>query len=144
MSELMGEDVVIVMNGEPSGKGRPKFVRATGRAFTPEKTRNFEENLSWAGQVAMAGRPLLQEPVVVKIWAYMSVPKSMPKKRLADALLGRAFPARKPDADNIAKSVLDALNKVCFVDDGQVVDLHVFKRYSEQPRLEIRISSKST
>lgn len=33
----------------------------------------------------------------------------------------------KPDADNIAKSVLDALNGLAWADDAQVHELHVYK-----------------
>ena len=72
----------------------------------------------------------------------MSIPKSKPKRWIADALLGLLFPVKKPDADNFAKSALDACNKVVWVDDAQVVDLHVFKRFSDQPRLAVKIREK--
>lgn len=42
---------------------------------------------------------------------------------------GDAHPdTQKPDADNDAKLVLDALNGVAWDDDQQVTDLHVIKR----------------
>ena len=140
--------VEIVMHGEPSGKGRAKFSgrvvdgKVIGRAYTPEKTRNFEENLAWAAQVAMRGRPLFDGPLEVEVWAHMSIPASKPKKFSAAALLGLIFPTKKPDVDNFAKSALDSCNKVVFVDDAQVVDLHVYKRFSDQPRLHVRIREK--
>ena len=40
----------IVMAGEPIGKGRPRFSRATGTVYTPEKTARYEERLAWAAQ----------------------------------------------------------------------------------------------
>ncbi|HUW09400.1 MAG TPA: RusA family crossover junction endodeoxyribonuclease [Anaerolineae bacterium] len=41
---------------------------------------------------------------------------------------------KKPDADNIAKSVLDALNGVLFLDDNQICDLRVLKIEDTQGR----------
>ncbi len=52
---------------------------------------------------------------------------------------GHIRPTKTPDADNIAKSVLDALNKVAYKDDSCVVDLIVEKWYSENPRVEVYI-----
>lgn len=48
-------------------------------------------------------------------------------------------PTKKPDADNIAKVVLDALNNICYKDDTQVVELIVNKYYSLEPRVEVII-----
>ena len=50
---------------------------------------------------------------------------------------GDLMPAKKPDIDNIAKAVLDALNSVAYRDDTQIVELQIRKQYSEKPRLEI-------
>ena len=40
-------------------------------------------------------------------------------------------PTKKPDNDNIAKIILDALNGVAYQDDKQVVSLQVEKYYTE-------------
>ena len=42
------------------------------------------------------------------------------------------MPLKKPDSDNIAKIVLDSLNKIAFDDDSQVVELTVIKRWTEE------------
>lgn len=43
----------------------------------------------------------------------------------------RLFPAVRPDLDNYAKSVLDAMNEIVFKDDGQVVKLTLMKVYAD-------------
>lgn len=48
-------------------------------------------------------------------------------------------PTKKPDIDNIVKIILDAMNKFAFKDDTQVTKLEVEKRYSEIPRVYIKI-----
>lgn len=57
----------------------------------------------------------------------------------------RAWMPVKPDADNYAKCVLDALNKWLWKDDQQVVDLRVTKVYAasdEMPHTVIRVKPK--
>ena len=41
----------------------------------------------------------------------------------------RKFPSVRPDIDNYAKAILDAMNEICFKDDGQVVSLSLEKKY---------------
>ena len=53
---------------------------------------------------------------------------------------GLILPTKKPDADNIAKAILDALNGLAYYDDAQVVHLEVQKRYSNEPRAEVFIN----
>jgi Holliday junction resolvase RusA-like endonuclease len=47
---------------------------------------------------------------------------------------------RTIDVDNCAKNLLDALKKIAFGDDAQVIDLHVRKTLDrERPRVEIEV-----
>lgn len=124
--------IEIYLAGEPVGKGRPRFVKATGRAFTPEKTVRFEDRLSMAAQLAMSGRPLLEGPLDVHVTIAMTIPASKPKKWQAAALTGDIRPTKKPDADNFAK-MLDACNMIVWADDAQIVELRVSKFYSNIP-----------
>lgn len=50
-------------------------------------------------------------------------------------------PTKKPDLDNVIKSILDALNKVAYHDDTQIVSLSMEKFYSDSPRVEVTINS---
>ena len=47
---------------------------------------------------------------------------------------------KKPDADNVAKIVLDSLNKIAYEDDKQVVELTVIKRWTfDNERIEFEV-----
>lgn len=129
------------MDGQPVGKGRPRFSRKTGTVYTPEKTARYEERLAWAAQSIMAGRPLLTGPLWVEVIAWMEIPKSKPKAFRAAALANSIWPTTKPDGDNIAK-MLDAMNRVVWVDDSQIVKLVVSKHYSERPCLIVTVREK--
>ena len=125
--------------GAAVGKQRVRFVRATGRAFTPEKTVSYEGRLAHAASVAMAGSPPFEGPVVLEVDIYVAVPKSKSKKWKAAALAGEIRPTTKPDIDNIIKSAADGLNLIVWIDDSQIVQLQTAKFYSDAPRLEIAV-----
>ena len=130
--------IEIVLLGKPVAKGRPRFNRETGAAYTPEKTRTYEQMLRLAAEDAMKGAPPLEGPLRVEMLVVAPVPKSWPAKKQAAALAGEIFPTGKPDWDNFGK-VVDAANLVVWVDDGQIVDGRVTKTYGDRPRLELRV-----
>lgn len=137
---MLAEPIIVELAGEPQGVARPRFVRATGIAFTPATTRQYQSALRLAAQAAMNGKPPLEGPVQVRVHALFPVPASWSQKRRAAALAGTLRPTVKPDADNIVKQ-LDSFNQVVFVDDKQIVDAHVVKRYSERPALRIEVEA---
>ena len=61
------------------------------------------------------------------------------KKKEAEMLSNNISPTKKPDIDNIVKIVLDGMNKFAFKDDTQVIKLEVEKKYTEKPRMYIKI-----
>lgn len=130
--------IVIELAGEPKGKGRPRFVRSTGHAYTPAQTRSYESMLRLAAQEAMAGRIPIDGPVEVEVLACMPIPVSWSKRKRSDAIAGTVKPTSRPDVDNLVK-MLDAFNEVVWRDDKQVVWCRVAKVYSEKPRLRIDV-----
>ena len=56
------------------------------------------------------------------------------KKKQKQALSGDILPTVKVDLDNCAKVVCDALNRVAFADDKQIVELYI-KKYTEKYRI---------
>lgn len=134
--------IEIRLDGDPVAKGRHRhrLNKKTGVVFThPDpKTARFEDRLAWAAQVTMAGRPLLTGALVVVVDAYRSIPVSWSRSKQAAALSGELRPTTTPDWDNIGK-IVDALNRVVWVDDAQIVDGQARKFYSDRPRLEILI-----
>lgn len=126
--------------GEPVGKGRPRVVRSGGavRTYTPGKTASYE-NLVKLEYERQAGRTMKDGPVVMDIVAWYGIPKSV-SKRKREAMIGGAIrPTRKPDCDNVAKVIADALNGMAYRDDSQVVSLSVEKRFGDEPRVDVEI-----
>lgn len=129
--------------GIPVGKGRPKFSTVNGHAaaYTPAKTANYETlvKLSYQQQCGDCKPYEKDVPLVATIHAYFPIPKSV-SKRKREIMQGGLVPhTKKPDADNLAKAVLDALNGIAFYDDSQVASLRVAKYYSEEPHVDVEI-----
>lgn len=129
--------------GEPVAKGRPKFSNRGGfvKAYTPAKTLNYE-NLVKVSFDEQVDKPIMMGEVIADIKAYFPIPKSTSKKKEKLMLSGAIDHTKRPDADNIAKTVLDALNGRAFKDDSQIVCLIVEKHYSHEPRVEVRLTER--
>lgn len=134
-----------IVYGEPVGKGRPKFTTISGftKTYTPEKTVSFENLVKLSYQEAFGNEKPFDkdEQLEVRITAFFQIPKSASKKKAAQMLSGFIKPTKRPDLDNVAKAVLDALNKIAFYDDSQIIALSMSKFYSDKPRTEISIRS---
>lgn len=131
--------IVIELAGNPHGKGRPRFSRRSGVAYTPATTRTYESALRYAAQEKMAGAVPLGCPLIVRIEAYFSIPPSWSKRKRAEAECGALKHTTRPDYENIAKC-LDAFNGVVWRDDAQVFDGSIVKAYSDRPRLRIIVT----
>ena len=124
--------------GQPTGKGRPRFTRS-GHTYTPEKTKDYERLVRTTFISSYPNAIPLEDALRVEIVAYYQIPKSYSKKKKQECLYGHIQVQSKPDVDNIAKIVLDSLNGYAYVDDKQVVELHMIKMWSDMPRVEVNI-----
>ena len=127
------------VEGEITGKARPRVNTYTGQAYTPQKTKDYENLVKQYFKLKYPKYEPLANRVSVKIIAYFSIPKNTSKKMTLEMLDGNISPTKKPDIDNIVKIVLDSLNKMAFKDDNQITKLEVEKTYSEKERVYIKI-----
>jgi Holliday junction resolvase RusA-like endonuclease len=133
--------VTFRVEGEPKGKGRPRF-RSTGKfvqTYTDSKTRDYENTIKASAMIAMGASKPLESPVAVFIHATKGIPASYSKKRTEACLNGIERPSKKPDLDNIMKACLDAMNEVVYLDDKQVVSIHATQVYGTYPNVEVLV-----
>jgi Holliday junction resolvase RusA-like endonuclease len=136
----------------PRAKGRGRASRSGRRCpacrlgvgsimiRTPEETRRLERQIKLAAQVAcrLNGFELLDGPLyarVVGIWPRI---QRMPDRKHA----GRQWRPARPDWDNVAKLVLDALSGVVYGDDAQIVHgqaLTVYAADDEPAGIEVAV-----
>ena len=130
--------------GEPVGKGRPKITTRGqfAHAYTPHKTKEFEEAIRFEFLASTCEKlPVYPKGVPIKIEMEFGfeVPKSYSQKKRKQCLLGIVQHTKRPDADNIAKAVCDALNGYAFEDDSQIVFMQLEKIYAKESYVEVRI-----
>ena len=138
--------VTYIVYREPQGKARPRFVRRGNHVstYTPEKTKTYEDEIRYMARAAMGASPPLETPVTVAIYIRVGIPASYSKQKRMDALAGIIKPMKKPDLDNVAKCFLDSMNEIVYLDDKQVVNLHVTKVYAETPAVEVMVKEDLT
>ena len=125
---------------DPVAKARPRVTRA-GITYTPKSTLEFEKKV----KEAYKKRYLLDKPIAgamrVKVVCYFKIPKSYTKKKQAQIMNDELLYTKKPDIDNLAKGVLDALNGTAYIDDSSIIGLMTLKGYAKNgnPRVEVTI-----
>lgn len=128
--------------GVPVAQPRPRATVRGGHATVYGAPSKHPVNVFKAAvQLAAsnAGAVPTYRPCAMTVTFWFPRPKSMTWKK-------RDMPAmpcvKKPDCDNLIKSVCDALNSIAYVDDSQVVRVVIEKWIcagSESPRCEVEI-----
>ena len=130
-------EIYFTVPGDVIPKQRPRFSH--GHAYTPKKTMDYERKVKDCYLMEYpTGLAFKDEPIELILNVYFQIPKSVSKKKREDLLVYH-YPTKRPDADNLLKSVADALNGVCFTDDCQIVHAVVNKIWSEKSAAEITI-----
>lgn len=129
--------------GEPQGKRRARFTRAGHfiKSYADPKCVSYETFIREMFCIAHPGFVPLEGGLGVEIRAFCGIPGSVSRKRRMMMMSGEMRPAKKPEPDNIAKVVLDALTGLAFKNDSQVTRLVVEKAYSERPRVEVEVGA---
>lgn len=136
----------LVINQKPRGQGRPRFTSkpfprayesATDKKYKKLVVDTFKKEYSKGNVIILDDD---KKPLEVLIVAYVPIPSRLTKaqRKLVDC--GEIQPSKKPDADNIAKIVIDALTGVAWkADDSLINSLYVSKKFAtdDNPRVEI-------
>lgn len=126
----------------PRGQGRPRA--GNGTIYKAREDKAWERLILSSYTAANPGAEPYSGAVKVTIEAVIAVPVSKPRRIQDDMMSGKIPAVKKPDADNVAKAVLDALNGAAWVDDKQVIMLTVKKRYGHPARLAVEIEEVCT
>lgn len=129
----------LTIPGQPVPQGRPRFSsKPFPHAYDPKTSRDYKKLVS---ECAKRNKPseLFTGALEVRVDIYKKSLKSFNRAQARDAQAQILRPITKPDADNYAKGILDALKGIVWSDDGQVVKLTCEKFYSEEPRADISV-----
>jgi len=128
--------VDIIIETNPVSQLRPRI--SGNRMYDPKKVRDYKKYIAWETKRQWKKEPL-QGAVKIKIDIYRDIQKTESKKNKKLKDEGVIRPTVKSDLDNYLKAVLDAMNKIAYVDDSQIVEINARKFYSYNPRVEIKL-----
>ncbi|MES2320151.1 MAG: RusA family crossover junction endodeoxyribonuclease [Pseudomonadota bacterium] len=107
--------------------------------YTDSSTVENENRIAAVARAAMRGIKPMESPLEVLIELRMQIPVSWSKKKRVAASEGKVRATKKPDIDNVVKSILDASNGIVWIDDAQVVVITVRKLYHAEPCVVIAV-----
>ena len=127
--------MIFEISGAPSPQKQTQWTR-TGIAYDPSK--KSKEFIQWQIRPHAPEKPL-ECPIEMHLTFYLPIPKSTSGVRRRQMVNGVILPKGRPDVDNLAYLVTNALKKIIYHDDSLITDLHIHKRYGETPKTVIKI-----
>lgn len=125
----------------PVAQPRQRTAVRAGHAvnYTPTKhpVNQFKALVQMAANAAYNGPPL-EGPLMLQMTCVLRRPGKL-KKRSDNP---PRYDTRKPDLDNLMKSVADSLNGLLYKDDAQIAEVNMVKTVAagnEQPHVKIAI-----
>lgn len=129
VAQTQGSKSARVVNG--------RAILTEGFGDGPRRRRAWREAVADAARAWQAEHraALLDGPIDFEAWFFLPRPASAPKRVV--------FPAKKPDASKLLRSVEDALTGLIWHDDAQLVTVRVFKRFAVNaaPHAVLRIQT---
>ena len=116
--------------GKPQPKQRPRMTKS-GHVYTPKQTKEYENIVGWTARTVFKDNPS-EQPFKVVLDIYLKLPQRTTH-------LEGSWCMKNIDIDNVAKSVLDGLNGIVWLDDKQVVELSIRKYWSKEERIEVEL-----
>lgn len=144
------EPIRFFVAGEPKGQPRPRaFAMNMGGGKFSARVFDAGTAEGWKSLVASAAREVappskITGPVRLEVAFIFRRPKSHLRSNGELRPNAPRYHVGKPDADNLAKAVMDALTQMglFWADDAQVAALVVFKSYGETPGAHVAIGAK--
>jgi len=105
--------------GKPIGKQETQVNTKTHKAYKPDKTKWYFEQIQLIAKNYMQRRSLkmLEGAIDFRLDIIL-------KEKLASLNIA---PTQKPDTSNVLKTAEDALNKICYKDDKDIIHHELFK-----------------
>jgi crossover junction endodeoxyribonuclease RusA len=121
--------IKFTINARPQPKERPYSI-GRGKRRTPDRTVNFELTVAMEFRAQHPFHELFTGPVGMSVDIQFKRPKTVEKGY---------WHTNPGDASNIVKAIEDGLNRVAWLDDRQVADLHAKKHWGDSDRIVVSI-----
>ena len=88
--------------------------------------------MSWIAKQKAPKGGVWTGPIELMICFRLPKPKSLQKK-------SKVWHTTRPDLDKLLRSVNDALQGVIYANDSQIVSIHCWKEYSDEPGIDVEV-----
>ena len=128
---------LIIIQGKPIGKARPRFSRAGAYVKVYSAQAKIEKQIAKEIRLQWKNKPL-ECPVIAEFTFCMPITKAS-KKIVADMLNGLTRHIKKPDCSNMVKMYEDCANGIVWKDDSHIWGIDAQKIYSLEPKTIIKV-----
>lgn len=127
------------LTGKPFVQQRTRHCSKGGKMWVYNPSQKDMEMIQWQIRPFAPETPLTGA-IELTMAFFMPIP-SCAGKALREQMINRVvLPTKPPDIDNMAYLVTNALKKIVYEDDDQVVALHCYKFYGATPKTVIRVA----
>ena len=127
---------------QTSHRGKARTFSRNNKLLTQIYVPNAKANKNYMTEFihsAFDSVKLICTEMEIDIVFYLPTPVSLSNSHKIYCEEGLIRPMIKPDVDNVSKAYMDMCTSNLFLDDALVTDLHISKRYSIKPRVEVTI-----
>jgi Holliday junction resolvase RusA-like endonuclease len=122
--------------GKPVAQSRPRFARR-GNFVATYDAAPAKDYKSWVKSCALDymlsfKMEMIPRDIALVMVLVVQVERPKAKKKALHVVT-------KPDCDNFAKGIMDALESIMYTADQQIVKLVVSKHYSDRPGVTVTI-----
>lgn len=137
----MSEELRFRLECAPTAQARIRHAVRCGHSMAYKSAnQKAAESVLDSLLSARAPKKPLEGPLVLKFIAVMPIPASATKKAREAAQRGEMAHTKKPDLDNMAKQLKDAMSRTGFwFDDSQVVEMWCRKAYGADPHWSVAV-----
>ena len=127
---------------QTSHRGKARTFSRNNKLLTQIYVPNAKANKNYMTEFIQStfdSVKLICTEMEIDIIFYLPTPVSLSNSQKIYCEEGLIRPMIKPDVDNVSKAYMDMCTSNLFLDDALVTDLHISKRYSIKPRVEVTI-----
>lgn len=117
---------------------RPQKQTQFSRYGCFDPSKNQKISIQWQIRPHSPKEPLLG-CISLCLTFYLPIPKHIKGIEREQMINGVIKPYKRPDVDNLAYIVTNAMKGIVYKDDSQICDMTLLKRYSESPKTVIKV-----
>jgi Holliday junction resolvase RusA-like endonuclease len=129
---------IFEIHGKPVAQKQTRFTTKNKKPRAYDPSAIDKTNIQWQVKPFAPQKPL-KGPIELSLTFFMPIPKGTSGIRKRQMLNRVLLPTTRPDEDNLAYIVTNALKEIVYEDDSQICAKHVYKFYGETPKTIIKV-----